>query len=55
MSYAITLNDDIIGLMFCVAGVENQMVSYERIINFVEIEPEPGYIEYCKKWRTGEE
>jgi ABC-type multidrug transport system fused ATPase/permease subunit len=55
MTYALTLNEDILNFMFCYAYVETSMVSYERILNFMEIESEAGYLEYTKKWRTGEE
>jgi len=39
MTYALTLNEDILNFMFCYAYVETNMVSYERILNFMEIEP----------------
>ena len=31
------------------------MVSVERVLNFTKIEPESGYVDYCKVWRTKEE
>lgn len=31
------------------------MVSVERVLNFTKIEPELGYTDYCKIWRTKEE
>jgi hypothetical protein len=54
MTYTLTINDDLIEAMTYLANMENQMVSYERIINFIEIEPEPGYAEYCKEWTAKE-
>lgn len=54
MTYTLTINDTLIEVMIFLADMENQMVSYERIINFIEIEPEPGYAEYCKEWAPTE-
>ena len=31
------------------------MIAVERVSTFMKIEPEPGYVDYCKVWRTKEE
>lgn len=43
LSYAFTLNDDIISLTFSWANLETRLVSVERIFNFMKIEPEKSY------------
>ena len=55
LTYAMNLNQDIINAIFAYAWTETKMVSVERVLNFTKIEPEIGYSEYCKKWRTKEE
>lgn len=55
LSYAFNLNDDIISLTFSWANLETRMVSVERIFNFMKIEPEPAYEEYCKNWTENDE
>lgn len=55
LSYAFTLNDDIISLTFSWANLETRLVSVERIFNFMKIEPEKAYEEYCKSWTPLEE
>lgn len=37
LSYAFTLNDDIINLTFSWANLETRLVSVERIFNFMKI------------------
>lgn len=55
LTYASILTDDIIGFSFSYANLELKMISVERVMTFTQLEPEPGYIEYCKGWRTKEE
>jgi ATP-binding cassette subfamily C (CFTR/MRP) protein 2 len=55
LTYALTLADDIIDTIFSVTYLETKMVSVERISTFMKIEPEEGYKEYTKNWRTKEE
>lgn len=50
LSYAFTLNDDIISLTFSWANLETRLVSVERIFNFMKIEPEKAYEDYCNNW-----
>ena len=39
LAYALTLSDSIGSMMQCMAGVETQMVNFERVIQFTEIKP----------------
>lgn len=39
LTYALTLNEDITGFIFSLAGVETKMVGFERVCSFMEIEP----------------
>lgn len=55
LSYAFTLNDDIISLTFSWANLETRLVSVERIFNFMNIEPEKAYEQYCSNWTAEEE
>jgi ABC-type multidrug transport system fused ATPase/permease subunit len=55
LSYAFNLNDDIISLTFSWANLETRMISVERIFNFMKIEPEPAYEQYCRQWSEQEE
>jgi ABC-type multidrug transport system fused ATPase/permease subunit len=55
LSYAFNLNDDIISLTFSWANLETRMISVERIFNFMKIEPEKPYEDYCKNWKEKEE
>ena len=55
LTYALNLADDIIDAIFSVTYLETKMVSVERISTFMKIEPEEGYKEYTKNWRTKEE
>ena len=55
MNFALGLSDDITGVVFSWAYFEAKMVTLERIYNFIKLDPEPDYAEYCKVWRTKEE
>lgn len=52
MTYCTVLSDDIINVAFTYASLELKMISVERVTTFTQIEPEAGYSDYCKIWRT---
>lgn len=37
LTYALTLSDEVTGVMFSLATLETKMVSVERVLNFMEI------------------
>jgi hypothetical protein len=47
LSYALTLNEDIITHTFSWVNLETRFVAIERVYNFMRIEPEEQYKEYC--------
>lgn len=52
LTYAMNLNGDIVDTIFSFAYLETVMISVERAMSFMKIEPESGYRKYCEKWRT---
>lgn len=55
LAYAFTIDESVINVIYWLASLETKMISVERIANFMNIEPEPGYVEYTKKWNTKDE
>jgi ABC-type multidrug transport system fused ATPase/permease subunit len=55
MNYAINLSSDIIEFTDSVTGFQAKIISLERIYAFMNIEPEPAYLEYCQRWSSQEE
>lgn len=51
-AYSFTIDDYVVSMVYSLSNVETKMVSVERVTNFMNIEPEKGYTEYVKKWRT---
>ena len=55
LAYSSSIDESIVWLTANSADLEGKMVSVERVSTFMEIEPETGYVEYTKKWRTRDE
>lgn len=43
LTWASTLDEDVVSFVYALARLENRMVSVERVANFMDIEPEVGY------------
>jgi ABC-type multidrug transport system fused ATPase/permease subunit len=54
MIYAFTISLYAVFTTHSVATFETKMVSIERIYNFMAIEPEQGYVQYCLDWQAEE-
>lgn len=51
MTYAMSIAGSIRGIVYCQAGLENQLVVVERVYKIMDIQPEEKYAEYTKNWK----